>query len=288
MNTNISIDEFKSIVQSSQSMRDASIKLNISFSTFKRLAKKLNVYTTNQSGKGINKNTDANKKILDNILSGIYNPYISSYDLKNRLLKFGYLDNKCNECGISDTWNNRQLKLHLDHIDGNTRNNKKENIRLLCPNCHSQTDTYTGKNKLIKNKANYNELKSIVEDYTPHTVSELCKLMGITSSKPNYIKLNKELVTQRIDTIIQLKCLNCDRHITNKSKSGYCNKCSHILQYKTEHPSKQKLIEELNKSNLYALGKKYGVSDNAIRKWMKNYNIPTKKVDLLLYLQSIN
>jgi len=53
---------------------------------------------------------------------------------------------KCEICGISE-WLNARLSLELDHIDGNSKNDDKNNLRLLCPNCHSQTSTYCGKNK---------------------------------------------------------------------------------------------------------------------------------------------
>jgi Zn finger protein HypA/HybF involved in hydrogenase expression len=53
---------------------------------------------------------------------------------------------KCSECGIAD-WKNAPIVLELDHIDGNHKNNDLENLRLLCPNCHSQTPTYRAKNK---------------------------------------------------------------------------------------------------------------------------------------------
>lgn len=51
----------------------------------------------------------------------------------------------CWECGITE-WNGKEIVLELEHIDGNSSNDSEENLSLLCPNCHSQTDTYKGKN----------------------------------------------------------------------------------------------------------------------------------------------
>jgi hypothetical protein len=53
--------------------------------------------------------------------------------------KRGY---RCEECGLSYFWNGKPLVLQLDHIDGNSDNNLPSNLRLICPNCHSQTDTF--------------------------------------------------------------------------------------------------------------------------------------------------
>ena len=52
----------------------------------------------------------------------------------------------CWECGIS-SWNDKELVLELDHINGVNTNHREENLRLLCPNCHSQTPTFKGRNK---------------------------------------------------------------------------------------------------------------------------------------------
>lgn len=67
--------------------------------------------------------------------------------LKKKLLKEGLLPNKCAICDIPPEWNGLLLVLQLDHIDGDNTNNLLDNLRLLCPNCHSQTDTFTSKNR---------------------------------------------------------------------------------------------------------------------------------------------
>ncbi len=62
---------------------------------------------------------------------------------------------QCSFCNIS-TWNDKSIVLELDHIDGNSDNNFLNNLRLLCPNCHSQTETYCGRNKKNTKRNNYN------------------------------------------------------------------------------------------------------------------------------------
>ena len=64
---------------------------------------------------------------------------------KRRLTKSGVVY-ECVLCGLSD-WQREKITLHLDHIDSDRRNNTRDNLRLLCPNCHSQTPTYCGRNK---------------------------------------------------------------------------------------------------------------------------------------------
>ena len=78
--------------------------------------------------------------------------YLSTNHLKKKLLKEKLLENKCVSCGNNGIWNGKPISLHLDHINGNHTDNRLENLRMLCPNCHSQTDTYCGKNaRRIKN-----------------------------------------------------------------------------------------------------------------------------------------
>lgn len=71
---------------------------------------------------------------------------ITSYKLKNRMIEEGMFNLVCCFCKL-DTWLGKPLVLELDHIDGNKFNNAKDNLRLLCPNCHSMTDTHRSKNR---------------------------------------------------------------------------------------------------------------------------------------------
>ena len=146
MKVQINETEFKEVVYSSMTMAQASAKLGLHFNTFKRIAVKLGVYNPNQSGKGIKKDMSSITIPLTEILDGKH-PSYQTYKLKNRMLKEGILINICSECGISE-WNGKSISLELDHVDGVRTNHKLENLRLLCPNCHSQTDTYRSKNKI--------------------------------------------------------------------------------------------------------------------------------------------
>ena len=65
--------------------------------------------------------------------------------LRWRLLKAGVLDSVCAVCGIM-SWQDKPLSLHLHHVNGIRNDNRLENLQMLCPNCHSQTPSYSGRN----------------------------------------------------------------------------------------------------------------------------------------------
>jgi Zn finger protein HypA/HybF involved in hydrogenase expression len=71
--------------------------------------------------------------------------YTNSFWLKTRLVRAKLLVEQCAVCSLGAVWAGKPLVLQLDHINGNSRDHRLENLRLLCPNCHSQTLTFTGK-----------------------------------------------------------------------------------------------------------------------------------------------
>jgi Zn finger protein HypA/HybF involved in hydrogenase expression len=82
--------------------------------------------------------------------------FIQTSNLRARLLNNGIFEYKCVKCGINE-WNGEAISLQLDHINGQRKDNRLENLRLLCPNCHSQTPTYCGRNSkgIRKKKEKY-------------------------------------------------------------------------------------------------------------------------------------
>ena len=142
----ISEVDFVEACKKAKTMAEAASALGLHFNSFKSHALRLGCYQPNQSGLGIRKKSP--KIPLEDIILNNLHPHYQSFKLKKRLVEEGFKLNVCEECGISE-WNNRPLSLELHHKDGNRTNHLLQNLSLLCPNCHSQTQTFRAKNKKI-------------------------------------------------------------------------------------------------------------------------------------------
>lgn len=156
--------------------------------------------------------------------------------LRKRVLKDNFMPYACDICSNTGEWEGKPLTLQLDHIDGDATNNEKSNLRWLCPNCHTQTETYGSKNKDSKRKDRFRE---------------------------------------------ESLCQHCNQKYVRRSRTQrFCsNKCAGLAKKKTLPVTKDELIKEITSNGFLATGKKYGVSDNAIRKWCKRYGISPKASD---------
>ena len=120
-------------------MSKAAQRVGLPYTTFKYKAIKLNVWKPNQGGR----NTKKPIKNLEDVFSG--KRKMKSYNLRNRMIAEGYKENKWECCGTGEEWEGKVLVLELDHINGDHSDNRLENLRILCPNCHSQTPTFRGR-----------------------------------------------------------------------------------------------------------------------------------------------
>ena len=74
------------------------------------------------------------------------------HNLKRRIIQENLIHYKCSCCGLGDSWNGEKLVLQLDHINGVNNDHRLENLRFVCPNCHSQQETYAAKNRFNPNR----------------------------------------------------------------------------------------------------------------------------------------
>ena len=147
-------DELISAVQTSVSIRQVLSKLGLveaggNYSIIKRRLQSLKVSTSHFTGKGWRggnrKPVVSSKPIFEILQSGVV---YQSYKLKRRLFVEGLKAKSCEGCFGSE-WMGQPIPLELDHINGDPTDNRLENLRILCPNCHALTETYRGK-KLAK------------------------------------------------------------------------------------------------------------------------------------------
>lgn len=127
------------------------------YKVIKRYIKEYNLDTSHFTGQRVNIGNRLNKHNEKNAIEYLTtNSYVKTSILKNKLFQEGLKEYKCEKCGISE-WNGEHISLQLHHINGDNSDNRLDNLQILCPNCHSQTDNFCGKNSSYKKEIKYCE-----------------------------------------------------------------------------------------------------------------------------------
>ncbi len=150
-------EELKGAIATSLSMADVLRKLKIrvaggNYDMLQRRIGELNLDTSHFTGSAWlrgRENPFVRQRTLEEILVE-NSTYVSTNNLRKRLITEGIFEHRCVSCGL-DKWLDNKIPLEIDHINGDRRDNRLENLRLLCPNCHALTSTYRGKNKRVSN-----------------------------------------------------------------------------------------------------------------------------------------
>jgi hypothetical protein len=245
-------DQFIEVIKNSISIAESLRKLGQSqfgaaYKFFKQRVKDLKIDTSHFVGKGYAK---GKKREIDNKRHPLDKLLVQNSSVlfrtafKRRLIKEGFLKENCAQCNIGTMWCDKPITLQIDHINGDCFDHRIDNLRLLCPNCHSQTSTFCRGDKESKNKTE--------------------KLCGVEPPIREYIKYY---------------CVFCNKEVKRKGSKS-CKECydarrselqtPYIRWHKINWPPIQELLERLLTTSYLQLGNELGVSDNAIRKHIKN------------------
>jgi Zn finger protein HypA/HybF involved in hydrogenase expression len=156
------------------SMRRAAEHARMRFGAFSRIAGQLGIFKPNKSGKGV-KRPDRCSNVLDALANG---SKAGGANIKARLIRDGHKKDICEVCGQLPEWNGRILSLQLDHVDGDHQNNSIENLRIICPNCHTQTDTFSSR----KGPRGFRSINSVELQEVQALVDSGLKLAGLIRS----------------------------------------------------------------------------------------------------------
>jgi hypothetical protein len=153
-------------------------------------------------------------------------------NLKRRLFATGLKTRACELCGQGELWHGRRMSLILDHINGVRDDNRLENLRIVCPNCNATLDTHCGRNLRISRE------------------ERACVRCG-ASLVPEYERHRY-----------------CSRECGQRARA---TPGPRPATRRVERPPDDQLVREIEELGYLRVGRRYGVSDNAIRKWRRAY-----------------
>ena len=205
---------------------------------------------------------------------------------------------RCEECGL-ELWQGKEIPLEVHHKDGDYMNSDLSNLVLLCRNCHALTDNYGSKNH--RKEVSEDELVEALKN-SPNVRQALIKV-GLTGKGKNYdrcynlirkynlgkcVEDEKQENNKEENNVWKQKyrrkeyfCEKCGKKLAKKCKTMLCNTCSHFTRRHSIRPSREVLKKEIRCFSFSQLGRKYGISDNAIRKWCKDYSLPYRSKDII-------
>jgi hypothetical protein len=171
-----------------------------------------------------------------------HSPY-SRGRLKQRLFAEGLKERRCEMCGQGENWHGRLMSLVLDHINGVPDDNRLENLRIVCPNCAATLETHCGR----KNRR---------EPEVRH-----CRRCGKEfEAKYASHRYCSHSCGSRWDR----------RNVRGRSKQEH---------RRVTRPPYEQLLAEIEATSYCAVGRKYGVSDNAVRKWVRFYERERERME---------
>lgn len=200
-------------------------------------------------------------------------PVTNTNSLKKRLWKAGLKEQKCELCGCEE-----HLEMH--HINGDPTDNRLENLQILCPTCHAGTENFRGKNSSVGHRHKKPEDLFLTEE---EIKERQIKKLESKRIDPKYYKRQIEP-----DYAVCPICGKTFRK-TGSRKIYCCVECYQIAKATDSNkPSVLELLKDFKELKSFVqVGKKYGVSDNAVRRWCQIYKLPTKTSEMKEYIKNI-
>lgn len=260
----ITDEQFVELVRNSTNISEVLFKLGYSvkgnswgFSQVRRRMEALNLTPQQFKGKSALKTSDDRLVNPENLLcknSKHARNVLRRYILSNNLIPY-----RCAICGITH-WNNKALSLELDHINGINNDNRLENLRFLCPNCHSQTTTYGSRNQQ-KNESKY----EITED--------LRQLVESTYEKEKSVKRVSAVLGIRRCVVTQIVNESGQKHSNQLYVIRYDENWNELKRYGSLSECARDLIDSGEiKTNRVSTGRR-SIQMNANKKqlWLNSY-----------------
>jgi len=210
---------------------------------------------------------DRKKHILTDDMIFCEHSKVSAYIVKQRFLDV--VEYKCKICGIKE-WQGQSIKLDMDHINGNSSDDRIENLRLLCPNCHSLTETYKSKNKKTL-KITEEQIIAVI----PETANARQALMmvGLAPRGGNYTRIYRLIAKYglKFKEGPNKICTVCGAEISTGCEK--CVKCYAISREIIAWPPRDELERMVWAKPSTDIAEELGVSDSAIKKRCRKLGI---------------